>query len=147
MRRKAAAVLAVLVLLSTACGYAMSGTWNDDPENWHRAFRSTRPSDVVVVHSRYWRSPHWSYEFEYFFEIAPNAALKQQLFTANTLRQLTGKDAVEARARVFGDAPPWFAPKSLASYEVWVPADDPRSNFKVIIDKASGHIFLTDYQV
>ena len=143
MRRRAAAVLTVLILLSSGCGYVMSGKWDDDPKNWDRAFRSTKPPEVTVVHSRYWRSPHWTYEFEYFFEIAPNDALKKQLFTAN-LRQLTGKDAVEARP---GDAPPWFVPKSLASYEVWVSADDPTSHFKVFIDKTSGHMFLTDYQV
>jgi hypothetical protein len=147
MRRQSAAVLAVLILLSTGCGYVMSGTWDDDPKNWSRAFRSAKPPDVLVVHSRYWRSPHWSYEFEYFFEIAPNAALKAQLFGANNLRQLTGKDAIEAQAKVFGAAPPWFAPKSLDSYEVWVFGDQPQSNFKLLIDRASGHMFMNDYQV
>ena len=137
----------MVVLLSSGCGYVISGTWDDHPKNWSRAFHSTKPPDVVVVHSRYWRSPHWSYEFQYFFEIAPNADLKNQLFTANKLRQVTGKDAVAARARVFGDAPSWFAPNSLASYEVWVFADEPGRNFKVLIDKASGHIFMNDYQV
>ena len=147
MRRKAAIVVAVLILLATGCGYVMSGTWDDDPKNWGRAFQSTKPPEVLVVHSKYWRSPHWSYEFQYFFEIAPNADLKKQLFTANKLRRLTGKEAVEARAKVFGDAPPWFAPKGLASYEVWVFADEPERKFKVLIDKSSGHIFMNDYQV
>lgn len=147
MRRTSAVFLSVAILLSSGCGYVMSGTWDDNPKNWGRAFHSTKPPEVVVVHSRYWRSPHWSYEFQYFFEIAPNADLKKQLFTANRLRQLTGKDAAEARARVFGDAPAWFAPKSLASYEVWVFADDPGRNFKLLIDKESGYIFMNDYQV
>jgi hypothetical protein len=125
----------------------MSGTWDDDPKNWGRTFQSTKPPQVTVVHSKYWRSPHWSYEFQYFFEIAPNAELKEQLFTANRLRQLTGAEAVEARGRVFGDAPSWFAPKSVESYETWVFADGPERNFKVLIDKVSGHIFMNDYQV
>ena len=87
----------------------MSGTWDDDPKNWGRAFRSTKPPDVRVIHSRYWRSAHWSYEFQYFFEIAPNAGLKQQLFAANKLRRLVGDEAVAARANRFRDAPSWFA--------------------------------------
>jgi len=147
MTRRAAVVLSVVALLSSGCGYFMSGTWDDDPKNWGRAFDSTKPPEVIVVHSRYWRSPHWSYEFQYFFEIAPNTELKRQLFIANKLREVTGNEAVEARAKVFGDAPAWFAPKSLAAYEVWVFADEPGRNFKVLIDKVSGHIFMNDYQV
>jgi hypothetical protein len=137
----------MVALLSAGCGYFMSRTWEDDPKNWSRAFHSVKPPEVTVVHSKYWRSRHWSYEFQYFFEIAPNAELKDQLFTANKLREVTGNEAVEARARVFGDAPSWFAPGSVADYEVWVFADEPGRNFKVLIDKVSGHIFMNDYQV
>ena len=125
----------------------MAGTWEDDPKNWNRAFHSTKPSDVTVVHSQYWRSPHWSYEFQYFFEIAPNDELRKQLFTANKLRRLSGKDAANARADVFGNQPSWFAPGSLSRYEVWVFADEPDRSFKVLIDLETGHIFMNDYQV
>jgi hypothetical protein len=48
------------LVLVTGCGYLKSGTWEDDPANWERAFRSAKPEDVAVVHSRCWRSPHWS---------------------------------------------------------------------------------------
>lgn len=132
---------------SSACGYFSSGTWEDDPSNWKRAFRSTKPPDVVVVHSKYWRSPHWSYEFQYFFEIAPNLPLKKQLFTANRLRLVTGTEAEEVRRRIFGEAPPWFAPKSTTEYEVWVFEGEPDRNFKILIDRSSGHLFLSDYIV
>jgi hypothetical protein len=147
MRSTTAVLLLVAFVVSSGCGYVMSGTWEDDPKNWGRAFRSTKPPDVVVIHSKYWRSPHWSYEFQYFFEIAPNAELKKQLFTANKLRQLTGKEATEARAQIFGESPSWFAPKDLGDYEVWVFADEPGRHFKVLLDKATGHMFMHDYQV
>jgi hypothetical protein len=140
-------LLSVVLALSTGCGYVMSGTWDDDPKNWGRAFQSTKPPDVRVIHSRYWRSPHWSYEFEYFFEIAPNAGLKQQVLTANKLRQLVGEEAAAARGNRFRDAPSWFAPKSLESYEVWVFADEPGRNFTLLIDRASGHMFMNDRQL
>jgi len=66
----------LLVVCCTAgCGYFASGTWDDDSKNWTRAFDTSKPPDVVVVHSRYSRFPHWTYEFEYYFHIAPNAAL------------------------------------------------------------------------
>jgi hypothetical protein len=138
-------VLAAVV--ASGCGYFVSGTWEDDPENWARAFQSAKPPDVVVVHSKYWRSPHWSYEFQYFFEIAPNADLKRQLFSANKLRRVTGDEAEKARKNVFGNAPAWFAPKGFAEYEVWVFENDRDRNFKVLIDSGSGQMFVHDYVV
>jgi hypothetical protein len=65
--------LAACLVLAAGCGYLKSGTWEDDPANWKRAFKSSKPDDVVVTHSRYWRAPHWSYEAGYVFEIAANA--------------------------------------------------------------------------
>ena len=125
----------------------MAGTWEDDPGNWNRAFRSTKPPDVTVVHSKYYRSPHWTYEFQYFFEIAPNTTFKTQLFAQNKLRLLTGKAATSVKSEAFGDAPSWFAPKDASAYEVWILAEEPDRKFKVLIDKTSGVIFLSDYQV
>jgi len=147
MRWTPAAILLVVLSNATGCSNSKSGTWEDHPENWERAFQSTKPPDVVVVHSKYWRSPHWSNEFQYFFEIAPNEELKKQLFEANNLRKLTGEEATEARSRVFGDAPPWFTPKDMTAYEVWVLSDEPGRNLKVLIDRVTGQLFMHDYQV
>jgi hypothetical protein len=146
MRTTTIALLLLVAVLSGGCGYFMSGTWEDDPKNWGRAFDSIQPPDVTVVHSKYWRSPHWSYEFEYFFEIVPSAELKQQLFSDNSLRQLVGAEASKAQAGVPHGSLSWFVPESSAGYEVWVFADDPRSRFMVFIDKESGHLFMTDSQ-
>jgi hypothetical protein len=141
------ALLLLTFQFNAGCGYVKAGTWKDDPRNWNRAFESTKPSDVTVVHSEYWRAPHWTYEFEYYFEIWPNAKLKEQLFGKNKLRRVKGDEAAAIKKNVFGDAPSWFAPKDLAEYEVWVYEDEPNSNFKVLIDKQSGVMFLNDYQV
>lgn len=146
-RRGTLTLLALTAVLANGCGYLSAGTWEDDAGNWKRAFRSTRPADVVVLHSRYWRSRHWSYEFQYFFAIAPNAPLKEQLLSANKLRQVRGEEAAQVHAKVFGDPPSWFAPKATAHYEVWVFANEPGRNFKVLIDRSSGHMFINDYKV
>jgi hypothetical protein len=135
------------LVLATGCGYLKSGTWEDDPANWEKAFRSARPDHVVVVHSRYWRSPHWSYEAGYVFEVAANAALRQQLFRQNRLAKLEGPAAAEAKRLCFPECPAWFAPKSVDEYEVWRYADEPSSNFRLLIDRTTGTIFLTDFQV
>jgi len=140
-------IILLLLLALVGCGYFVAGTWEDDPQNWSRAFRSTKPPDVTVVHSRYWRSPHWTYEFQYFFEIAANIKLKKQLLAKNKLRQVTEDEATKIKKNVFGDAPSWFAPKSVTEYDVWVFADAPNRNLKVLVDKKSGVMFLSDYQV
>jgi hypothetical protein len=139
--------LVLILALAAGCGYFMAGTWEDDPGNWKRAFHSTKPGEVVVIHSKYWRSSHWSYEFQYFFEIAPNMKLTGRLFAENKLRRITGDEATKAQGNRFGDAPSWFAPKSVTEYEIWVFDKEPERNFKVLIDKKSGHIFMSDYQV
>ena len=97
-------VLLVAALVSASCGYARSGRWDDQPENWYRAFQTTKPADVVIVHSRYWRP-------------------------------------------CFGECPSWFAPKVLQQYNIWTYADDQHSNFRLLIDKETGTIFLGDHQV
>jgi len=136
-----------LALLQAACGNFVSGTWEDDPKNWERAFRSAKPPDVIVVHSKYWRSPHFTYEFQYFFEVAQYTSLKTQLFAENRLRRIEGEQVAKAKENHFGEAPSWFTPKSVGDYEVWMYDDRPGDNFRVFIDKETGTIFLTGWQV
>ena len=140
-------LIAAALLGQVGCGYFVSGTWVDDPGNWKRAFRSIKPESVTVVHSRYSRSPHWTLEFQYFFELAPNAELRDQLFSKNKLRMLSSEEAAKEKASHFGKPPTWFAPKPADNYEVWVYAQEPRGNFKVLIDKQTGNMFLSDYQI
>ena len=140
-------LLVVALVLLAGCGYFKAGTWEDDPGNWERAFNSSRPPDVVVVHSRYWRSPHWSHEFEYFLEIVPTPELREQLFTRNQLHEIKGVEAETAKSGFFGDKPPWFIPGEATQYEVWVYKEKPGGNFRVFVNKHNGHLFLTDHQV
>ncbi|MBN1254757.1 MAG: hypothetical protein JXA50_05735 [Deltaproteobacteria bacterium] len=132
-------------LVISGCG--RSGTWTDDSKNWQRAFRSVKPDDVVVVHSKYWRSPHFTFEFQYFFHIKTNQKLHEQLFESNSLEQIQDTNAVSAAWQFFGDKPEWFLPKPPEKYEVWMYREEPKQNFKVFIDKDNKDLFLTDYQV
>jgi hypothetical protein len=137
----------LVVLVCALLGCSAAGKWNDDPENWERAFSSTKPDAVVVVHSRYWRSPHWTTEFEYFFQIHDDAGLRQQLFTENTLTELTGEAAREAFSASFAERPTWFLEDALESYTVWILPEQPDSHFRVFVHRETGDLFLTDYQV
>ncbi len=145
MRRRRYVLSALL--LTTGCGYFQSGVWENDPSNWERAFRSAKPDDVVVVHSTYWRTPHWSYEAGYIFEIAANPKLREQLFRENRFLRLEGAAAVESKSLCFSTCPAWFAPKAIEEYDVWGYADEPRGNFRVLIEKKTGTMFVSDFQV
>jgi len=141
--RASRGVLVVSFLLVAGCG----GTWDDDPGNWQRAFGSTKPSNVAVLHSKYWRSAHWSYEFQYFFEIAANETLKNQFVATNNLRLATATDAERIKSDIVGEVPRWFAPKEATGYEVWATDETADRNMVLLIDRQSGHLFVTDYLV
>src|SRR5262245_54289347 len=76
---------------------------------WHTAEKAqirrlTRAADRRAARAGFFRrSPHWSYEFEYFFEIEPKEAFRKQLFGENKLRQVTGEDAAKTKKELFGD--------------------------------------------
>ena len=137
----------VISITAAGCGYWSSGEWIDDAGNWNRAFHSTKPDDVGVVHSLYWRAPHWTFEAGYLFEIAPNEALKKQLFAENELRRVAAADLDDGERPCFGECPSWFVPGPLGDYDVWQYADDPNSKFRLFIDKKSGRMFLGDFVV
>ena len=145
--RKAILLLTVMLLLLnvSGCGYFSSGTWTDDPDNWERAFQLQKPEDVVVVHSQYWRSPHFTYEYRYFFEIAANEELEQQLFTENDLILWDNVESWDV-ADVFYEAPDWFVTKSLENYEVYQYQDEVNCNLLVFVERESRTIYLADYQ-
>jgi hypothetical protein len=101
----------------------------------------------VVIHSTYWQSAHWTNEFQYFFHIKENAALRQQLVTENDLAKTEGTDAAEASQNFFGEKPNWFLPKPPDKYDLWKFKDKPDQHFKVFVDKDSQDLFVTDFQV
>ena len=143
-----AGTIATLAVLGTCCGYLSAGTWEDDPRNWWRAFGSEKPGYVEVVYSKYWRAPHFTYEFEYFFEIRDTSGeFKKELFSRNSLVKLPPSEAAGARGACFGEPPTWFVPRAAEEYDVWVYRDSPNGNFQVFVDTETGTVFLTDHQV
>jgi hypothetical protein len=136
--RKLAGVL-LIAGCAAGCGYFVSGTWDDDRKNWARAFESEKPPDVIVVRSRYSRFPHWTYECEYYFHLTASAALSRQLFGENRLVR-----SVWTRRQ---QAPAWFAPKSVEHYDTWAFAGEPQREFRVLVDRSTGDLFITDQQL
>jgi hypothetical protein len=138
--------LGALLLALAGCGYVMSGTWDDDPGNWKRAFHSDPPPGLEVTHSQYWRAPHFTFEFGYHFEVEVSEAVRKELFERNRYVQLTDEEARRAKADGSGNRPAWFTPEPVERYEVWVPEEPLDGNFRLFVDRDSGTLFLADYQ-
>jgi hypothetical protein len=132
--RSALIVISSLVLVS--CG----GKWDDDADNWSRAFNGqTRPADVTIVHSRYCRSPHFTYEAYYYFELTASKA-----FLDAWLKGLVQETPSKDNLGLLLDRPNWFLPKTIESYDMWRIADNTNCYFRIFRDKSTGAIFATD---
>jgi hypothetical protein len=134
-------ILAAVLLL----GCHESGTWKDDARNWKRIFRTPKPDDMTVVHSWFWRSLHFT--FEYYIQIRKHADLQKRLLTMNPMRQLTLESELQEAAVWSDRRPTWFAAKPIAQYEVWVYSNVPNSEFRLLIDRETADLFLSDTQL
>jgi len=124
-----------LVLVLNGCG----GTWVDDSRNFDRVFGFSRPPDVHVIHSYYWKSPHWSTEYRYFIALEPSSKFTNGL-TSPELMTAAIPDATAIDA--CGDKrPQWFLPKPLISYEMWMSRS---GAYRVFRDKTDGTLFVCD---
>ncbi len=119
------------------CGYFSSGRWADDPKNWERAWGSSKPAEVVMAHSWYWRSAHWSREEAYFFEFKWHEQLFKQFIGSNRMQPMApdspNPDYCFAR-------PAWFVPKALSEYERW--RCGPPGDCWLYRDKTTKDLFL-----
>jgi hypothetical protein len=138
-------VIAWCALGLSGCGYFVSGSWEDDPQNWERAFGAKRPATVVVVHSRYWRSPHWSVEYEYFFQLKGDPQSKKEIAERYDLELAQSNGASGLDGRTPG-TPGWFCVGPPGSYEAWRPRERAAS-FRMYVDRGTGDLFLTDQQL
>jgi hypothetical protein len=122
-----------------------AGTWEDDPKNWYRAFNEEQPTNVKVVHSKYWRSDHFTVEFSYYFEVEATPEWRDKFFGMRNIKQVSPSAARSFRSNNHSDdTPNWFAPDPVDCYDVW----DKAGYFgSVWIDKTNGHIFFYDAQL
>lgn len=137
------AILAVVLL--TGCHE--SGTWKDDERNWKRIFRVAKPDDITVAHSWFWRSPHFTYEYEYYLQVQKHADFQKRLLTMNPMTEVSDEEQLRRAIAWSRQRPDWFAPKPIAQYQVWVYSDAPNSNFRLLIDRATGDLFVSDRQL
>ncbi len=92
-----AKILTIFTLLTALllAGCHESGTWKDDARNWKRVFRVAKPSDITVVHSWFWRSPHFTYEYEYYLQVQKHEDLQRRLLTMNPMVEVTDEQELQ----------------------------------------------------
>ncbi|HSY18479.1 MAG TPA: hypothetical protein VK815_09110 [Candidatus Acidoferrales bacterium] len=132
-------------LMLQADGILHAGTWNDDPKNWRRAFGEDAPATVKVIHSKYWRSNHFTDEHICHFEVQATPEWKAAFLKKHGLVPVPPPTTSSLRTNNHSDyIPKWFAPGPADDYEVWAQADGFSS---VWINKTTGHIFFYDEQI
>jgi len=139
-------VFAIVISSFLVVGCHESGTWQDDARNWKRIFRAPKPADVTVVHSWFWRSPHFTYEYEYYVHIKRHSDLQKRLLTMNPMKQVVDDKELQKTASWPQHRPDWFAPKPVAQYQVWVYSNAAPGEFRLLIDRETSDLFLSDRQ-
>lgn len=139
LRNCTASIMLIALSFVSACG----GRWVDDSGNFERIFGFNKPKDVEVLHSYYWKSPHWTTEYSYFIALRAS----QKFVTGLTSAKLMNEAAPsETTINSGGDQrPPWFLPKSVTSYEMWVP--NATGGYRVFRDKIDGTLFVCDMRL
>jgi hypothetical protein len=127
------------------CGPFVAGTWSDDPKNWKRAFEETRPPEGIdVVHSWYMRTPHFTAEYAWFFELRISEAMKKALSSSSELARISASSDSVLHGRISGQRPAWFRPEPLEDFEVY--ESKAQLRFILFFEKEGSRSFWTRSQ-
>ena len=58
------------------------------------------------------------------------------------MKQLTQVVSSQKAATWSQNRPTWFVPKPITHYDVWVYSNAPNSDFRLLIDRETGDMFL-----
>ncbi len=133
----------ILYLTAFLAACAPAGEWVDDPRNFVRAWDTPCPDGVVMLHSWYWRSSHFTREEVLFFQFGANETFRDQFIRSNAFVpvDLPGiSSGGYCRA-----APSWFLPGPSSRYRAWsVPSPSSREGTPPFIaeDPNTGDLFV-----
>jgi hypothetical protein len=138
--------LMLAAVLLVGCGPLVSGTWSEDPKNWRRAFHESLPADgITIVHSWYMRTPHFTAEYAWFFELQLADKLKGQITTNSDFTKLPPLSQEDLRLRIYSDRPKWFTLEPLSAYDAYESKTE--RGFLIFVEKNGGRSFWTRYQL
>ena len=72
-------LLFITSILLFNCG---SGTFENDPEYWNKIFGEDIPKEIEVLNSKFWKSAHWTFEFELYAKLKADKNFIQEYFIA-----------------------------------------------------------------
>ena len=65
----------------------------------------------------------------------------------NPMRQLTQEKELQDATAWPEHRPAWYASKPPTQYEVWVYSNAPDSRFRLLLDRETGDLYLSDIQL
>jgi hypothetical protein len=99
-------------------------------------------NQIKVVHSKYWRSDHFTFEYLYYFEVEATPEWREAFLKEKKLILVPTASAMSYRSTTHSDATPsWFAPEPVDLYDTY---DLPGYPGSVWINKSNGHIFFEE---
>jgi len=123
-----------------------SGTWQDDPENWKRVFGIGHKEKITEIHSYYWRSPNFTVEYEYFFELEViergYTDWINNLIEMNAEVKKKKKECVSLLSDTFLNKPRWFISDNKENYRCFS-----NDNIKVFFNTKNRRIYMTESQI
>lgn len=146
MKKKVTVTLGLVLaflFFSIGCGYFKAGQWDDDSRNWQRAFGGPVPNGWSVLHSRYWRFPHWTYEGGFYFDVKVPPGWRQKLMNRPDLIKYEPSQSTDMDGACL-ERPKWFAPGSVTSYDVWT--SHGTGNYRLFVEKEGSEVFFSDCQ-
>lgn len=129
-------------------GYWKAGTWNNDPNNYERAFNSKQPKEIKVINSKYTRYPHFTLEQEMYFEFVLPDSIKRN-WIKNGWDTVSVSDKNELIEKIKYNSPTWFIAESLTKYKLYYVVNESYEfpNNIMAIDTTTGHIFYYSIQL
>lgn len=127
--------IALLFLLLCSCG---SGTFENDPESWHKVFGEDTPENIEVLQSRFWKSAHWTYEFEFYCKLkADKTVLKDYFIDHYSMKKRDNRTTFHS-----SNKPNWFV-KDLEGFEIW----EKQFKMTLFINEQTEEVYLHCIQV
>ena len=96
------------LLLNISCSNKEVDT-SDSQEAYRLWTGESPPKNVRVLHGKYWRSPHWSQEFEVFLHIRASMDWKSKFKDENNLQE------IHQSLELPKNTPDWFRPDFSAA--------------------------------
>lgn len=129
-----------VIVLFFSCG---AGTFKNDSKNWKRIFNESVPKEINLINSRFWKSPHWSYEYEAYLKFETSKRFMYDYFIKKyDLRRFKEGDELT----FFEEKPEWFNTENIKDYNIWIHPDE-FNHIKLLKHKKTGVIYFHSFQV